>query len=358
MDKNNKPEASVKVRAAWIAFGILTAVYVVSWVARLVGGASAMEVSSVVPWSGMMAFFFFLASVGSGLLMVGAASSMGFLPQAAPWRRKLYVGAVACLCAAGTVVLIDLGRPERVLNMLIYLRLASPFAWDFIFLALSVVLGVVCVLREPGKVLSCAAGAAGAGVVIVEGIIFMACAGRGLWHSASIPLLFLVEAMVAGFALVALLAEHDRSRLVRTLAVLSGLLLVLNAVEWAYGYMPATDAAQDVALLTSGSLAVLYWIQIIGCVAVPFVALVAAGSNKTVVKVASVLLLCGVVLSKFSVLLAGQSLDVLGNVYAYAPSLLEVGISLGSLGLAGLLFMLGAKFFPSYGKDAFAQAEA
>lgn len=344
-------------RAAWAAFGALTVVYAVALVARLMGGPAAMDVTSVVPWSCLIAFFFLLAGAGGGLLAAGAAASLGLLPSLARVQQRAYLAAVACFVAAGLTVLIDLGRPERVLNMILSIHLSSPFAWDFLFLALSVVLGAVCALRRPGKALACVAAAAGAAVMLVEGVILVVCAGHGFWHGALVPVLFLLEGLIAGLALVVAAAPTAGRRVALTLAALLGVLLLFNVAEWVYAYAPGTDAAAALALLVSGPLAPLYWLQIIAGVLVPAALLVAVPS-PAVARVASVLALAGIVLAKFAILLAGQSLDILGAYAAYLPSLLDVALSAGAVGLAGLLFMAGVRLVPTASYDGAAAPAA
>ena len=331
--------------AAWVIFGVLTAVFAVSLAVRLAGGPAALEVSDVVPWAGLIAFFFLLASVGGGLLVVSALVSCSLLPVLASYQRRISWGAVVCLVSAGLMVLIDLGRPERVLNMVLHVQIVSPFAWDFVFLALSVALGFVCAVRKPGRVLACAAGLSGAAVMVVEGVIFVVSSGRDFWHSSSVPLLFLLEGVVAGFAIVAFVAPRGDGRLVRVLAALLAALLLFEAAEWVYAYLPLTGAAGDLALLIAGPLSPLYWFQIAACTALPIVLLLAV-PREAVVRVSCVLALVGIVAAKLTFLLAGQSVDILGAFHAYVPSLLEVGLGVGSVGLAGLLFLVGARFLP------------
>lgn len=338
----NRDGASGSSMAAWVIFGVLTVVFAVSLVVRLMNGASALEVTDVIPWAGLIAFFFLLASIGGGLLIVSALIGFSIFPSLLVYQRNIAWGAVACLVAAGVMVLIDLGRPERVLNMLFHIHMASPFAWDFIFLALSVVLGFACAVFKPNRILACAAGISGAAVMVVEGIIFVVSSGREFWHSSSIPLLFLLEGVIAGFAIVAFASSRGDGKLVRALAVLLAVLLAFNVVEWVYAYMPFTGAAEDLALLTTGPLAPLYWFQLIVCTVLPLVLLVAV-PRSAIVRASSVLVLIGIVAAKFTILLAGQSVDVMGIFQPYAPSLLEIGLSLGGLGFAGLLYLVGAK---------------
>lgn len=333
-------------RAAWVAFGVLGVVYLVALIVRLAGGPAVMDVTGVVPWSCLIAFFFLLAGAGGGLLAAGAAASLGLLPSLVRVQQRVYLAAVACFVAAGLTVLIDLGRPERVLNMLISIHLSSPFAWDFLFLALSVVLGAVASVRRPGKVLACCAAVAGAAVLLVEGVILVVCAGHGFWHGALVPVLFLLEGLIAGLALIVVAAPGVGRRVALTLTALLGVLVLFNVAEWVYAYAPGTDAAASLALLVSGPLAPLYWLQVIAGALVP-AALLVAVPGRSAVRAAGALSLVGIVLAKFAILLAGQSLDILGVYVAYLPSLLDVALSAGAVGLAGLLFLAGVRLIPA-----------
>lgn len=339
--------AGVQGKAAWIAFGLLTAVYLIALAVRLFGGPSILEVSDIIPWSGLIAFFFLLAGAGAGLLVVAACVSLSLFPSLEKAQQRLYIVAFACFAAAGVTILIDLGRPERVLNMVLNMHLMSPFAWDFIFLALSVALSLVAIFRRPGRLFACVAAASGAMVALVEGVILAVCTGNELWQGALMPPMFLLEGLIAGFA-VALFAAADPDRsLTAALGILLAVLLLFDAAEWVHAYAAGTEGAAAVALLVSGPLAPLYWAQILGCTLTPLV-LLFARPTKAIAHTAAALALIGIVLGKFSVLLAGQAL--VGAVFvAYAPSLLEAGLCLGAVGMAGLVALAGSRLVPAWG---------
>ncbi|MCI8424158.1 MAG: polysulfide reductase NrfD [Adlercreutzia sp.] len=338
-------------RASWVVFSALSVVYAVALVVRLSGGPAVLEVSDMVPWSSLIAFFFLLAGAGAGLLTVAALAVFGLLPSLAGRERRLYIAAAACFIAAGLTVLVDLGRPERVLNMMLYMHMMSPFAWDFIFLALSVVLALAAAVLRPNRALAAVTAASGAAVALVEGVILAVCAGNEMWQSSLVPLLFLLEGLVAGFALVAVAAPDSSRRVAGVLAALLVALALFNAAEWIHAYGGATGGAEAMALLMGGPLAPLYWLQIIGGILVPVVLLVVRPSAAAT-RAAGVLALVGVVLGKYAILLAGQALDASGVFHAAWPSLLEVGLVAGAVGFAGLLFVAGVRWLPALAAEA------
>lgn len=350
MSRNyDNDRAGTQSKVAWIVFGLLSAAYVVALVVRLAGGPSVLEVSDIVPWSGLIAFFFLLAGAGAGLLVVAACVSFSLFSNLKPVQQWLYIGAFACFAAAGVTILVDLGRPERVFNMVFHMHLMSPFAWDFIFLALSVVLSLVAIFRRPGRVFACAAAASGAAVALVEGVILAVCAGNELWQGALMPPMFLLEGLIAGFAIALLVSTKADRPLSIALGLLLVTLLLFDAAEWVHAYASGTEGAAAIALLISGPLAPLYWIQVLGCTLGPAVLLLARPA-KPLARIAAVLAVVGIVLGKFSVLLAGQALD--GTVFvAYAPSLLEIGLCAGAVGAAGLITLAGARFIPAWSTE-------
>jgi predicted membrane protein len=68
------------------------------------------------------------------------------------------------------------------------------------------------------------------------------------------------------------------------------------------------------------------------------------GKSASLVKVAAVLAICGVLLAKMNLLIAGQALPFEGAQVTYFPSLIEIGGLLGGLGLAVFLFVIGSNY--------------
>jgi molybdopterin-containing oxidoreductase family membrane subunit len=330
-----------------VGLGVLVVIGLAAWIVQLTRGFEVLGTGQVIVWGAYIATFFFLAGIGGGLVILAAAADLEFVPQMAPYRRALLVGALACFVSAGIMILMDLGRPLRVINMLLSPNITSPFQWDFASLVLGVIVTAIYLFARPmGKVLPVLAALVAALIVAVEGWILSMSAGSPLWHGGVMPALFVVESLLAAAAVVlALVTVPSSVRFLRGAVLLLLLMLVgLNGFELAsvlYAGSPDTQAAATVLL--TGSLAPLFWAQVLLGVVLPFLLLAGLGQNRAAVIGAAVLVLLGVLAAKYLVLTAGQKLPFLQAEASYVPTLVEVGGVIGVLGLAGLLYVAGRR---------------
>jgi dimethyl sulfoxide reductase membrane subunit len=323
-----------------VGLGVLVVIGLAAWVVQLTQGLDTLGVGQSVVWGAYIAAFFLLAGAGAGLVMLAAAGEMGALPVLRGMRRSLLLGALGSFIAAGVVILMDIGKPERVLSMLFSPNFKSMFVWDFYSLAISVVLVLACLLVAPkSKALLGVAGVAGIAVVVVEGWILSVSAGTPLWHSSLIPVVFLLEGLIVAISLVVLLGGVGSLRgTLASLLLVSLILAVVEQVTVSYG--GDADAAAGMRLLSGGSMVPLYWGELALGVALPFVLLVWVGAGAGL---AAVLAILGVFVAKLDLLVAGQSLPFMGAQAVYGPSLVEVAGVVGMVGLAAFLFVLGRR---------------
>jgi molybdopterin-containing oxidoreductase family membrane subunit len=331
-----------------VGLGVLALIGLAAWIVQLTQGFGVLGVSQAVAWGAYIGAFFLLAGTGAGLVVLAAAGDLGLLPDFQGRRRGLLIGAVACFIAAGFAILMDIGKPERVFNMLFSPNVGSMFVWDFWCLALSIILAAAYLyFGANGKWLPILAAIAALAVVLVEGWILSVTSGRALWHSALLPVVFLVEAGIASLSAV-LLLRGELASARKWLAALLPTALLLTVVELVtVGYNGSPEAAASLAILTRGSLAVVYWGQIILGVIVPFALLVWMSSNRTAVIAAAVLAFLGVFAAKFALLVAGQAIPFMQAQASYAPSLVEWAGLAGMIGWAGLLYLLGKRYLPA-----------
>ena len=331
-----------------IGLAVLALIGLVAWIVQLTQGFNVLGVNQAVAWGAYIGAFFLLAGTGAGLVVLAAAGDLGILAEMKARRRGLLIGAIACFVAAGFAILMDIGKPERVFNMLFSPNVGSMFVWDFWCLALSVILAAAYLyLGAKGKWLPILAAIAAIAVVLVEGWILSVTSGRALWHSALLPVVFLVEAGIASLSVV-LLLRGELASARKWLTVLLPTALLLTIVELVtVGYGGSPDAAAGLAILTSGSLALVYWGQIILGVIVPFALLVWMASNRMAVQVAAALAFLGVFAAKFAILVAGQAIPFMQAQASYAPSLVEWAGLVGMIGWAGLIYLLGKRYLPA-----------
>ncbi len=72
-------------------------------------------------------FFVAISLVGS---LVSAILKLSNVKWATPLTRISEMIAVASIMLAGLVIIIDMGRPDRFLNVIIHARIQSPITWD------------------------------------------------------------------------------------------------------------------------------------------------------------------------------------------------------------------------------------
>jgi len=326
-----------------IVSGLLAAVGVFAWVMQFINGIEVLEIGQIITWSLYIAAFFLLVGIGGGLLILGSLANFGIFPTLEKYSRKMAAGALACFIPAGIMILMDIGQPGRVLNLLFNPNFSSMFVWDFYFLVIAAVVALVLIFSK-SKALSCAGGIVGAALIVVEGFILTAAgAGAPLWHSPLVPVSFLVEGVVAALAIVLIVYAKQATRALKgTLAALLSTLLLFCVIELiSISYLGA-DAAEALKVLTTGSLAPFYWGQIVLGLIVPIVLLIWVKGSGAAIS-AAIFAFLGVAVLKFNLLIAGQAIDSVGVQACYTPTLIEIGGFVGALGLAAFLALIGGK---------------
>ncbi len=119
--------------AWWLWFGLLVALLVIGLVAyarQLDRGLVVTGMRDTVVWGLYISNFVFF----SGLSMAGTFISAILRITGAEWRRPLTrlaeLSTVAALLITALMPVVDMGRPDRLLNLLRYGRLESPLVWD------------------------------------------------------------------------------------------------------------------------------------------------------------------------------------------------------------------------------------
>jgi dimethyl sulfoxide reductase membrane subunit len=330
----------------------LVVIGVAAWLVQLVMGMSVIGTGQAVVWGSYIALFFVLAGAAGGLVVLAALGDLGVSPAFQAVRGRALLLALAAYVAAAFAILMDIGRPERVFGFLFSPNLGSMFVWDFYALALAVIVTAAYLyLGAKPKWLPTLAAVVATAMIVLEGCILAVTAGRPLWHSSLVPVVFLLEGLIVAASLVLLFfggssdTKEASSRLLKWLLPALLLTTVLELVTVSYGGDPGAAAAGS--LLTSGSLAPIFWGQVLLGVILPWALLVAAGKNRAMVALAALLASVGVFAAKLALLVAGQSFPFLQGQAVYMPTLVEVGGLIGLVALVGLLCVIGSRVLPS-----------
>ena len=244
------------------------------------------DVSHPPPWGFKVSSYLWTKSIAAGALAVAAplALANGLIE---PFGITAAAIALVFVLATAILLVVDLKRPERFWYILAKPNFRSWLVWGAyiltVFGALAAAWGLaaffgISTALGPLAVLGIAFGVAAAGY---SGFLFGQAEGRDFWQSPLLPLHLVVQAGIAGAAVLAVAAAFLGTAAI--LATLAGILLaaliahvVLVAAELFTPHANA-DVRQAAHAMTHGPDARLFWIGAMAVgVAVPLAALGAA----------------------------------------------------------------------------------
>jgi len=241
----------------------------------------------VVSW-GMyiFTFAFFIGLSAGGLIMASSAEVFG-IKALKPLSRLGVLSAAACVMVAAIMILPDLGRPDRILNIFIHPNWTSPLIWDILIISVYFAFSVVdlavlqrheaepTTLRRTVRVLGYVGLPTAVLLHSVTAWIFGLQIARTWWNTALMAPLFVVSAILSGTALVTLLAlaaerwgslvlSAETRRWLRgfiTVALIVDLFFVgCDYITVLWGNVPADRSALDL-VLPGGPFAWTFWVE-------------------------------------------------------------------------------------------------
>lgn len=127
------PQKFGKPGMVWI--GILLTVAAIgafAYIKQLREGLIVTNMGDYVSWGIYISNFVFFVAVS----LVGSLITAIFRLSNVPWRTPLTriseIIAVSNITFAALIIIVDMGRPERLLNLFIHGRIQSPILWDVI----------------------------------------------------------------------------------------------------------------------------------------------------------------------------------------------------------------------------------
>ncbi|MEX1186855.1 MAG: NrfD/PsrC family molybdoenzyme membrane anchor subunit [Gemmatimonadaceae bacterium] len=117
----------------WIV-GLLAVMSVgaTAWIMQLVNGLRVTEMRNYVSWGTYMANFVFFIGISHAGTLISAILRVTDAGWRRPITRMAEAITVFALMVGAPMVLIDMGRPDRLLNVFIHGRLQSPILWDVV----------------------------------------------------------------------------------------------------------------------------------------------------------------------------------------------------------------------------------
>ncbi|MGQ1908710.1 NrfD/PsrC family molybdoenzyme membrane anchor subunit [Marinifilum sp. RC60d5] len=115
----------------WIVF-LITVIGVCGWAyyIQLRDGLGVTGMRDYVSWGMYIANFVFFVAVSLVGMLISSILGLLRVDWIVPISRIAEIIAVAFVAVAGLVIILDMGRPDRVVNVLIHGRFQSPILWD------------------------------------------------------------------------------------------------------------------------------------------------------------------------------------------------------------------------------------
>ena len=369
---------------------VLTVVGIALWAVQLSGGMVQTGMRNMDSWGLYITMFMFFVGLSAGGIIISSIprafgmQGFGGISKVAVWTS------ICCTVLAIGFVVVDLGQPLRVWELFAYSNLGSPLMWDivvlFVYLILSAVYLWATLRAEAGKVSQRALRAVSVVALVcavlvhsVTAWIFGLQQAHEFWHTALLAPWFVSSALVCGTALVLVVAialrragylSLDQSYVVKLVKMLGAFVVVdlyFFGCDLLTSGFPEAEGAEIVAMLVSGSLAPFFWVEVVGCALAAVMAFVPKLRTNPLVVVASLLAIVGIFCKRVQLLVGGfqiPNLDLstvmtsstvthweagMAGAYqgmVYVPTILELGVTLGVVGLGVLLLCLGLKYLP------------
>ncbi|MDZ7750842.1 MAG: NrfD/PsrC family molybdoenzyme membrane anchor subunit [Gammaproteobacteria bacterium] len=363
--------------------GVLGAIIVVG-----LGAAYYMEhqghwvtgMSNQVVWGMPHVFAIFLIVAASGALNVASIGTVFGKPMYKPLARLSGLLALALLAGGLAVLVLDLGRPDRLIVAMTKYNFRSIFAWNiFLYTGFMVIVAVYLWFMMEARMnryYKTAGYAAFIWRLILTtgtGSIFGFLVARPGYDAAVMAPMFIVMSFSFGLAIFMLVLMASYKWLARPLgdAVLGRLKNLLGVFVAAALYFVAVQhltnlyaaehhAFEAFMLLDGGIYPLLFWggFVVVGSI-LPMVLVwhPAFSASRTWLGVASALVILGGLTQIYVILIGGQAypMEMLpgheiissaffdGVVAGYSPSLPEFLLGMAGVGVALIMVVIGVK---------------
>ncbi len=334
-----------------------------------------------IVWGLPHVFAIFLIVAASGALNVASIGSVFGKVAYKPMARLSALLAIALLVGGLAVLVLDLGRPDRLIVTMTNFNFTSIFTWNILLYTGFMVIVAIYIYTQMARGLpSYAVKTAGLAAFLWRlilttgtGSIFGWLVARQAYDAAIMAPLFIVLSFAIGMASFLLVVmgitrmtgrafgPELRTRLARLLAIFIAALLYFTTVQHLTNIYAAEHWGVETFILRDGGIyTFLFWgVQVLigGLVPMGILFHPTLGKQARMVVLSSLLVIAGGFAQLYVIVIGGQAfpLEIFpgydvsssfsdGVVNAYTPSMLELILGLGGVALALAITIIGMKF--------------
>jgi molybdopterin-containing oxidoreductase family membrane subunit len=335
-----------------------------------------------IVWGMPHVFAVFLIVAASGALNVASIASVFRKQEYEPLARLSGLLAIALLAGGLIVLLLDLGRPDRLIVAMTYYNFKSIFAWNIIlYTGFFAIVGIyIWFMMDHNmyKFKKTAGMAAFIWRLILTtgtGSIFGFLVARSAYDAALLAPMFIIMSFAFGLAIFILvlmasyhwsgreLGDEILGRLRNLLGVFIAAVLYFVAVYHVTNlYITEHHGFEKFILMEGGSYTKIFWIgQIILGGLIPLALVYAPGvknCRKTLSLICALVILGGLA-TMYTVIIAGQAYPLQifpgyevtssfydGVVNDYSPSIYEIALGVGGVAVSLVIVAFIIKVLP------------
>lgn len=362
--------------AAVVAVGLLSAWYMEEH------GHVVTGMTNHVVWGLPHVFAFFLIVAASGALNVASMASVFGRLAYKPMSRLSGVVAVSLLAGGLSVLVLDLGRPDRLLVAMTTYNFKSIFAWNIYFYTGFAAIVVAYLFVQMARGFDACVKAAGLlaflwrlALTTATGSVLGFLVARQAYHAAIMAPLFISMSLAVGQAVFLLavvmvgngtgrpVGDDLLNRLTRLIGIFAAATLYFVVVLHLTNLYAARNAAVERFMLLEGGIyTAVLWIGYVGLGAALPIAIAfssAARRSRALMIAVALLVVLGGLSLLYVFIVGGQAFPLLlfpgmeltssfndGGVSLYRPSLPELGLGVGGIAIAALLTAVVIRLFP------------
>jgi molybdopterin-containing oxidoreductase family membrane subunit len=369
-----------KAYYAWLAvLFVAIAIGVTAYVHQARTGLIATNIRDQVSWAFYIGNFTFLVGVAAAAVLLVIPA---YVYHWGPLKEVVLLGellAISALAMCLLFIMVDMGRPDRLLHMTPLLGTPnwprSLLTWDALVLNLYLVINLVVVVyilfqayngREPNKKILLPLVLISIPVSIsthtVTAFLYNGMAARPYWNASILAPRFLASAFCSGPAVMIILFQVLRKttripikdeaiwKIAELMAYAMFINLFLLGAELFKEFYSQTHELLYTKYLWFGlgehtALVPYAWTALAASVAAFFIFLVPRlRQNWVALNLGCLLIWAGVYIEKgLGLVIPGMTPDTLGEIYEYRPTLTEWSIALGIFGVGFLVFTILVK---------------
>lgn len=129
----SRPSRKYKIWIGVLVFVIVIGIF--AYIRQLKYGLIVTAMRDYTSWGIYISNFVFFVAISLVGSLVSSILRLSKAAWAMPLNRISEIIAVAAIICASIIIIVDMGRPDRFLNVFLYGRLQSPIIWDVIVIA-------------------------------------------------------------------------------------------------------------------------------------------------------------------------------------------------------------------------------